>query len=296
MEKEERQQHIEGWWQCETPLPGTQSGSRSLGQLEGQRTDANYRRQMQPFWNMEGGERLLGWQLQGQWWRWVWRSDQKVDKDWVTISKIAVPLKGGAAMMAAEVMGMCVLAVILGLVFHKFLCIQKINRCIGKVHDTKLCGKSCTKKDIYELKNSDKASFHFPDAVKEMPAPTTSKRPKIRRIIDAHDDKKELSSEDARVGNNTKTCSINTQIHFRKRVSKSNALKNTTDSYEGGRQLRTWSLSSSVEPERMKQYKDSQTWSLQVYRMMTSKVSMSNGMKHYYIVSTWYAFWYNSRW
>ena len=55
-----------------------------------------------------------------------------VDRErWVTISKMAVPLKVGTA-MAAEIMGVCVLMGILVLIFHTCLCVQNINRCIDK--------------------------------------------------------------------------------------------------------------------------------------------------------------------
>ena len=58
-----------------------------------------------------------------------------VDKDrWVTISRIAVPLKAGAA-MAAEVTGVWVLTEILDLVFTKCLGVQIINRCLDKILD-----------------------------------------------------------------------------------------------------------------------------------------------------------------
>ena len=64
-------------------------------------------------------------------------------------------------------------------------------------------------------------------------------------------------------------------------VSKSNELKIPTDSYEEDK-LRTWSTSISVQPERMKQHKDSQICSLWVYRVTTSKISTSVGMMHCY--------------
>ena len=52
------------------------------------------------------------------------------DRDkWVTISKVAVPLRVGTA-MAAEVLGVCVLKEIFDLVFHKCLNIQNMNRYI----------------------------------------------------------------------------------------------------------------------------------------------------------------------
>ena len=58
-----------------------------------------------------------------------------VDKNrWVTISRIAVPLRVGTA-ITAEVMGVCVLTEILDLVFKKSLCIQNINRCMNKILD-----------------------------------------------------------------------------------------------------------------------------------------------------------------
>ena len=53
-----------------------------------------------------------------------------VDRErWVTISRIAVPLKVGTA-MAAEMIGVCVLTGTLDLVFHKCLSVQNTNRCI----------------------------------------------------------------------------------------------------------------------------------------------------------------------
>ena len=54
-------------------------------------------------------------------------------------------------------------------------------------------------------------------------------------------------------------------------MSKSNVLKNTTDSYEEDR-LRTWYVSTFMHPELMNRYKDSQTYSLYVSRMMMSKI------------------------
>ena len=51
---------------------------------------------------------------------------------WVTISKIAVPLKVGTA-MAAEVVGVCVITGISDLVFNKSLCVRKVNECIDSV-------------------------------------------------------------------------------------------------------------------------------------------------------------------
>ena len=53
---------------------------------------------------------------------------------WVTISRIAVPLKIGTA-MAAEVAGVCVLTGILDLVFNKCLCVQSVNQCINRILD-----------------------------------------------------------------------------------------------------------------------------------------------------------------
>ena len=47
-----------------------------------------------------------------------------VVKEWITVSKIAVPLGIGTA-MAAEVMGICVLTSILALVVHKSLSVKK---------------------------------------------------------------------------------------------------------------------------------------------------------------------------
>ena len=81
---------------------------------------------------MEGSQRILGWQLQGQWER-VWSGDQKAGRGrWVTISRIAVPLKVGTA-MAAEMMGVCLLTGILDLFFHSCLCVPNINRRIDTI-------------------------------------------------------------------------------------------------------------------------------------------------------------------
>ena len=53
-----------------------------------------------------------------------------VDRErWVTISRIAVPLKVGTA-IAAETMGVCMPTGILDLVFHKCLCGQITDMCI----------------------------------------------------------------------------------------------------------------------------------------------------------------------
>ena len=43
-----------------------------------------------------------------------------------------------------------------------------------------------------------------------------------------------------------------------------------------------WPLSMFVQPELMNRYKDSQTYSLYVSRMMMSKISMSDGLRHYH--------------
>ena len=59
-----------------------------------------------------------------------------VDRErWVTISKIAVLRKVGAA-TAAEMMGVCVLTGFLDLVFHKCLCGQNINHCVDTIMKT----------------------------------------------------------------------------------------------------------------------------------------------------------------
>ena len=51
---------------------------------------------------------------------------------WVTICKIAVPLKVGAA-MAAEVLGVCVLTSVLDLILCKSLSVQNINQRINRI-------------------------------------------------------------------------------------------------------------------------------------------------------------------
>ena len=67
---------------------------------------------------MEGSQRILGWQFA----RTLGKAGaviKGVDRERrVTINNIAVPLKVGTA-MAAEMMGVCVLAGLLDLVFHR---------------------------------------------------------------------------------------------------------------------------------------------------------------------------------
>ena len=53
-------------------------------------------------------------------------------KKWVTISKIAVPLKVSAA-MAAEVVGVCVLTGVFDLILWKNLSEQNINQRINRI-------------------------------------------------------------------------------------------------------------------------------------------------------------------
>ena len=56
-----------------------------------------------------------------------------VDREkWVTISKIAVPLKVGAA-MAEEVIGVCVLTSVLDLILCKSLSVQNINQRVNRI-------------------------------------------------------------------------------------------------------------------------------------------------------------------
>ena len=62
-----------------------------------------------------------------------------VDRErWVTISRIAVPLKVGTT-MAAEVAGVCVLTGILVLVLNKCLCVQSVNQCINSFLNKQRC-------------------------------------------------------------------------------------------------------------------------------------------------------------
>ena len=51
---------------------------------------------------------------------------------WVTITKIAIPLKVGTA-MAAEVAGVCVLKSIFDLIFCECWCVQNVNQCINRI-------------------------------------------------------------------------------------------------------------------------------------------------------------------
>ena len=74
---------------------------------------------------------------------------------------------------------------------------------------------------------------------------------------------------------------LDTHVRFRKRVSKSSVLKNTIGSYEEGK-LFSWSTSISVQPDFMKQYKESQTDSIYVCSMTMSKISTFDGIKLYY--------------
>ena len=83
--------------------------------------------------DMEGSQRILGWQLQGQWDKWVRCGHQWIDRErWVSISRSAVPLKVGTA-MGAQMIEVCVLTRILDLIFHKCLCVQNTSRCIGTI-------------------------------------------------------------------------------------------------------------------------------------------------------------------
>ena len=76
---------------------------------------------------MEGDTGLLGWKFQRQWQKRVRHCDHRVDREKsVTISKIAIPLKVGAA-MAAEIAGVRVLTGILDLILCKCLSVQNIN-------------------------------------------------------------------------------------------------------------------------------------------------------------------------
>ena len=79
--------------------------------------------------NADTWKAVKGWQLQGQGKVVI----KGVDRErCVTIGRIAVPLKVGTA-MATEMMGVCVFAGILDLVFHKCLCVYNINRCINTI-------------------------------------------------------------------------------------------------------------------------------------------------------------------
>ena len=64
-------------------------------------------------------------------------------------------------------------------------------------------------------------------------------------------------------------------------ASKSNALKNTTDSYGGGKLL-IWSTSIFEQPGLMEQYKDCQICSMYVCRPTISRISMYDGTKLHY--------------
>ena len=72
---------------------------------------------------------------------------------------------------------------------------------------------------------------------------------------------------------------LNSHVHFRRSVSvEEQRAENTTDSYEEDR-LRIRSTSIFVQPKHTKRYKDSQTYSIYVYRMMVSKISTYDGIK-----------------
>ena len=65
----------------------------------------------------------------------MWNCDQRVDRGkWVTITKIAIPLKVGAA-MAAEIAGVRVLTGILDLIFCKCFCVQNVNQRINRIQN-----------------------------------------------------------------------------------------------------------------------------------------------------------------
>ena len=70
-------------------------------------------------------------------------------------------------------------------------------------------------------------------------------------------------------------------IFEEEKVSRSNVLKKTTESYEEKRLL-TWSMSIFEQPVLMKQYKVYQICSRNAYKMTTSKISMYDGIKLYY--------------
>ena len=77
---------------------------------------------------------------------------------------------------------------------------------------------------------------------------------------------------------------VGTQSNFRIRESvEEQQLRIPTNSCEED-SLRTWFLSFSVQREPLKQYKDSQNCSLQVCRMMMSKISMYYGIMHFLTV------------
>ena len=60
-----------------------------------------------------------------------------VDKEkWVTISKIALPLRE-CTDMAVEMTGVCLLMGVLNLILNKNLNVGNVNRCIGKVLDAR---------------------------------------------------------------------------------------------------------------------------------------------------------------
>ena len=57
-----------------------------------------------------------------------------VDREtWVTISKIAIPWKVGAAMAAAEIVGVCVLTNVFDLILCKSLRVQNISQRINPI-------------------------------------------------------------------------------------------------------------------------------------------------------------------
>ena len=60
---------------------------------------------------------------------------KEVDRErWVTISKIAIPLKVGAA-TAAEIAGVCVLTSLIERICCKCLSVKNINLCINRILD-----------------------------------------------------------------------------------------------------------------------------------------------------------------
>ena len=73
---------------------------------------------------------------------------------------------------------------------------------------------------------------------------------------------------------------LDKQVHFRRRVSKSTALKNTTDSFENGTFL-SWSSSIFVLLAFLMQHKAYQNCSNYSYSVTMSKISMHDWTRHY---------------
>ena len=90
-------------------------------------------RQKKQHRKMEGNTRLLGRQCQGKRTLWCGVIIKGADRDaWVTISKIAVPLRTCSA-MTAEVVGACILTETPDMILNKVISVDNVHRCIDEI-------------------------------------------------------------------------------------------------------------------------------------------------------------------